>query len=475
MESHSKHGELLFMEQESRAALLVTLYDDASVAWPVPGAAGVVATVTQRPVCTATELTVTASVVLAGGSGGPASFALALRVPGWADGASATVNGEPVSAAEGWFNVSRPWATSGDVVIAVFPFTPRLEALNDDRAQFAGFRAVTAGPFALGFFTHADNVVVGSASVAAPPPWVRPLSAAERARSFSLAAPGFPAGTGAYVRHDNASGLFASVLDLPSPPSGGNVSFGAPEPGFIGAGNDLISGNWSLAEAEAQCVALPACVSFTYHSADPSPPSGAVEVLLKASADFSAAAGWTSYISSRAGNPMGGDEDGPDATWILDGALTGAPGQSSVRSLNRPGDFIACGAVAAPCAIAHGASAAFNASASWILHSPGLSGAPGSVSLESAAAAGAFLSYFGGGPAPGGAVALSLLANQPGNAQFAAASTFSQAGAVWSAPPVTFVAETGDATVANSRNYLLMPIADFVSEYYGTYFNVASE
>ena len=52
---------------------------------------------------------------------------------------------------------------------------------------------------------------------------------------------------------------------------------------------------------------------------------------------------------------------------------------------------------------------------------------------------------------------------------FANASSFAQAAPVWRAPPVLFVAETGDDTVPNSRHLLLMPMADFVSEWYATY------
>jgi hypothetical protein len=404
------------------------------------------------------------SVSVAGGAA-PATFALALRIPSWAVGPAATVNGQAVAASGAWYNVSRAWAASGDAVVASFPFVPMLEPLDDDRAQFANYRAVTAGPFALGAFTRTDNVIVGSNSTAAPPSWVRPVTDDERARSFALAAPGSPLGAGAFVRHNNLSSVLVAVLDLPSGACAScPVTFALQPPGFIGAGNDLANGTWTLAEAEAACSADSACVAFTYHS-DAKDPAGAVPVLLKSSADFSAADGWTSYISSRVGNPLGADEDGPTSTWVLDAALSGAAaGRASVRSFDRPGEFLACGAaVGAACAIAHGSSAAFNLSASYVLHSPGLSGASGSMSLESVAAPGAFVSYFG---AP---ALLSLQLVQPGNAAFANASTFAQTAPVWTMPPVLFVAETGDATAANSRNLLLMPMADFVSEYYATY------
>lgn len=273
------------MAQAGGAALLVTLYDDAAVTWPVPGGGGAVATVTQRPVYSSSALSVSVSVSVSA----PATFALALRIPGWAVGASAAVNGNAVAASGAWFNVSRAWAAAGDIVTATFPFVPTLEALDDDRAEFAKHRAVTAGPFALAAFTRTDNVIVGINSTAASPPWVRPVTADERARSFSLSAPSFPNGAGAFVRHDNGTGIVVAVLDLPTAPCKDcPVTFKLQPPGFIGAGNDIASGNWTLAEAEAQCAANMACVAFTFHSANPDP-AGTVPVMLKSAADFSSA------------------------------------------------------------------------------------------------------------------------------------------------------------------------------------------
>jgi hypothetical protein len=40
-------------------------------------------------------------------------------------------------------------------------------------------------------------------------------------------------------------------------------------------------------------------------------------------------------------------------------------------------------------------------------------------------------------------------------------------------PPVAFVAETADASQAGSRNLLLVPVADIVSEWYGVWLRVS--
>ena len=297
------------------------------------------------------------------------------------------------------------------------------------------------------------------------------MTADERARSFSLSAPSFPNGAGAFVRHDNGTGVIVTVLDLPTAPCKDcPVSFTLQPPGYIGAGNDIASGNWTLAEAEAQCAANAACVAFTYHASSPDP-AGSATVMLKSAADFSSADGWTTYTSSRVGNPLGGDEDGPTSVWILDSALAGgAAGQASVRSFDRPGEYLSCMPAPALCLIAHGAGANFNASASFVVHTPGLSGAAGSVSLESVLVPGAYLSYWGFTGAS--QASLQVIPLVPGSG-FANASSFAQAAPVWKAPPVLFVAETGDDTAPNSRDLLLMPMADFVSEWYSTYLLVA--
>ena len=191
---------------------------------------------------------------------------------------------------------------------------------------------------------------------------------------------------------------------------------------------------------------------------------------LKSAAGWEPAAGWSTWLNSRAGDGLGGDDDGGDSTWLADAPLAGAaapPGALSLRSLNRPGEFLSCAAPGAACAIAHGPpGAAFNASATFIVHTPGLTGAPGSASYEALAARGAYLSFFGGAPP---AAALSLQPLRAGDAGFANASTFALAPPNWLPGPVAYVAHTADGTLPGSRDFLLIPIADIASEWYGVY------
>ena len=78
----------------------------------------------------------------------PTTFALHLRIPGWAAGATATVNGAPIDmggASRGYLPVSRTWQ-SGDVVQLALPMT--LRRLHSDPKVFAhqGRAAIARGP-----------------------------------------------------------------------------------------------------------------------------------------------------------------------------------------------------------------------------------------------------------------------------------------------------------------------------------------
>jgi DUF1680 family protein len=79
--------------------------------------------------------------------GPDAPWTLALRVPGWAEGASLTVNGKTVdgSAADGWWRVERPWA-AGDEVLLHLPLEPRLTAADPRLDVARGCVAIERGP-----------------------------------------------------------------------------------------------------------------------------------------------------------------------------------------------------------------------------------------------------------------------------------------------------------------------------------------
>jgi uncharacterized protein len=77
-----------------------------------------------------------------------ANFELRLRVPGWCDGATVSVNGRNISAPEiqrGYFVLSRPWE-NGDSVELNLPMPVQLVAANQNVAADRGLLAIQRGP-----------------------------------------------------------------------------------------------------------------------------------------------------------------------------------------------------------------------------------------------------------------------------------------------------------------------------------------
>jgi uncharacterized protein len=94
----------------------------------------------------------------------PVRFSLKLRIPSWADGATAQVNGRsaPLKAVSGFATIRRRWR-SGDVVTLVLPMKPRIEVLDQAHPETA---AVMFGPRVL-FALATDPVVTSKANVLA--------------------------------------------------------------------------------------------------------------------------------------------------------------------------------------------------------------------------------------------------------------------------------------------------------------------
>ncbi len=90
----------------------------------------------------------------------PTWFSLKLRIPAWADGATAQVNGRavPLHSVTGFATIRQRWR-SGDVVKLTLPMKPRIEVLNQEHAETA---AVMVGPRVL--FPLSSNPVITSAA-----------------------------------------------------------------------------------------------------------------------------------------------------------------------------------------------------------------------------------------------------------------------------------------------------------------------
>lgn len=118
--------------------VFVNLYIPSMVKWSQDGA--------QIALTQKTEYPYEPHVALEVKSSKPVSFAVNLRIPSWAEGASVAVNGKRVTAEAGMFaRVEREWK-SGDQIELELPLKIRLEPVD---AQHADTVAVLSGPLVL--------------------------------------------------------------------------------------------------------------------------------------------------------------------------------------------------------------------------------------------------------------------------------------------------------------------------------------
>lgn len=126
MESHSKHGESVWWE--SADTLIANLYIPSTARWARHGAT--LRMETGYPFGEQVNLTIDGVR--------PATFGIALRIPGWCEGAQVAVNGEvqPVAPTGGYLLLRRRWR-AGDRIALTLPMRLRSEATIDDPSTVA--------------------------------------------------------------------------------------------------------------------------------------------------------------------------------------------------------------------------------------------------------------------------------------------------------------------------------------------------
>lgn len=127
MESHAKHGDSVWWQ--SGDTLLVNLYIASTATWADQGAAFRMETAYPF----GEDVAITLETL-----DHPRHFAVALRIPGWCDGAKLTVNGQPAPAGipGDYAVIRRRWA-KGDRIALTLPMRLRTESANDDPATIA--------------------------------------------------------------------------------------------------------------------------------------------------------------------------------------------------------------------------------------------------------------------------------------------------------------------------------------------------
>jgi len=132
METHTKFAESIYFHDGANT-VYVNLFIASTLNWAAKGVT--IRQDTTFPETNSTRLTIT-------GSG---AFTLKVRVPGWASGATLTVNGSAVAATPGAYaTITRTW-TSGDVVALTTPMALTRSATPDS----ATTQAVKIGPIVL--------------------------------------------------------------------------------------------------------------------------------------------------------------------------------------------------------------------------------------------------------------------------------------------------------------------------------------
>lgn len=122
LESHVKYQDTIWARSQDDSTLLVNLYTNSTLTW-----ASKKVTIRQETLYPQQE---TVSIKIASGS---ATFAVSVRIPGWAHGATVAVaGGAPAKATSGqYFEVpARAWKT-GDTIELVLPMELRTEASID--------------------------------------------------------------------------------------------------------------------------------------------------------------------------------------------------------------------------------------------------------------------------------------------------------------------------------------------------------
>jgi DUF1680 family protein len=134
----------------------VNLYIPSTLKWRQDGAQLSLTQKGDYPNQEQIELEVTASK--------PTRFAVNLRIPAWADGASIAVNGKRQPAQAGTFaQIEREWKR-GDRIEIEFPMKPRLEPIDP---QHPGTVALVVGPLVLFAITDAEPAVTRQQLLAA--------------------------------------------------------------------------------------------------------------------------------------------------------------------------------------------------------------------------------------------------------------------------------------------------------------------
>nr|XP_043609462.1 uncharacterized protein LOC122581316 [Erigeron canadensis] len=182
IESFSKLGDSIYFEESGKnPGLYIIQYISSSLNWK-SGQLFVDQKV--KPVASwdpTLQVTTTISSKKEG-----LSSTLNFRIPFWTtSNAKATLNGQamPITSAGNFLSVTRKWSSS-DVITLEMPITLRMEAIQDDRSDYASLHAILFGPYLLvGLTTSETNLKQNSGSLS---DWITPIPSEYNSQLISL-------------------------------------------------------------------------------------------------------------------------------------------------------------------------------------------------------------------------------------------------------------------------------------------------
>ncbi|XP_019163954.1 PREDICTED: uncharacterized protein LOC109160191 isoform X1 [Ipomoea nil] len=171
IESFSKLGDSIYFEEQGQVpGIYIIQYISSSLDWK---SGQITLTQSVDPVVSQdNRLFVTITITSKQQSS--VSSTLHLRVPIWtyASDAKASLNGKAVSLPPpgNFLSITRSWA-SGDKITLELPMSLRIEAIKDERSEYASMQAILYGPYLLAGLSNGDWVIKASAS-----DWLAPLA-----------------------------------------------------------------------------------------------------------------------------------------------------------------------------------------------------------------------------------------------------------------------------------------------------------
>ncbi|KAL3519224.1 hypothetical protein ACH5RR_021813 [Cinchona calisaya] len=185
IESFSKLGDSIYFEEEGNVpGLYIIQYIPSSLQWR---SGGILLDMTVKPVVS-WDNNLQVTVAIASEQATSLKSTLNLRIPTWtsADVARAQLNGQDLilPAPGNFLSVSRNWRP-GDKITLELPINLRLEAIKDDRPEYASVQAILYGPFLLVGLSSGDWDIkpAPGASLA---DWISPIPADYNAQLISL-------------------------------------------------------------------------------------------------------------------------------------------------------------------------------------------------------------------------------------------------------------------------------------------------